>query len=117
MKKDTFTPGPWTAKDEKGHCADTDWRVHSDEEDSWSAAPVVDVDGEAICLVVQADPSDEPMDSNARLIAAAPDLLAALRECVAKLDSDHYDDRWPHDAWVLRQRCKAAIRKATEPEA
>jgi hypothetical protein len=52
--------------------------------------------------------NDEPGRSNARLIAAAPDLLAALQN----LEND--DGSIPDHAWALVQ---AAIAKATQPPA
>jgi len=48
-----------------------------------------------ICRVVEVDPMlDRTGDANARLIAAAPDLLAACKEALALLnnpDADGYD--------------------------
>jgi len=43
--------------------------------------------------------------ANARLIAAAPDLLAALQDCVAVPNKNRPDEVW--------QRARAAIAKAT----
>jgi hypothetical protein len=52
---------------------------------------------------------DDPAAANARLIAAAPELLAALRELV------HYDEGSSEQGsygYEVLQRCKAVIAKA-----
>lgn len=64
--------------------------------------------GESLALVREAN------ESNARLIAAAPDLLDALRDCVARLaelqEKTYYPLAWP------RVKAMAAINKATQAE-
>lgn len=67
------TPGPWAIA--SGH----DARVHS----------IDDARGHAIGELVYAD-ARKPAD--ARLIAAAPDLLAALEELIAEWDAEHADE-------------------------
>lgn len=64
MTKTTHTPGPWTAQErhERG-----DWRVSEIRLD----------DQRTIGAVYSDDVSDDAFEANARLIAAAPDLLAA----------------------------------------
>lgn len=82
------TPGPWftEALSTIGHCA------------------IVDADGFTI-----ANPS--PMgQANARLIAAAPDLLAALQSALDQLSALSFaDDRIVY----ARERARAAIARAT----
>jgi hypothetical protein len=47
---------------------------------------------------------------NARLVAAAPALLAALREILAKHDDrDGASDLWPREAAMAREAIAAAI--------
>lgn len=94
----THTPGPWA------YDPDSKEVFGSTEEHGcgW------------IALVEGNDSSDQPLPAemraaNARLIAAAPELLAALKELV------EYDDgsNDPGDlGYEILQRCKAAIAKA-----
>lgn len=68
------TPGPWIAKPENPNFVEddewTDFEVIPDKVLEWgSPAPV------AVCSFCY----EEQAEANARLIAAAPDLLAALR--------------------------------------
>lgn len=85
VSKTQHTPGPWVVfrpKDgtRKTYCLFNDPKSHSEAE------------------------------ANARLIAAAPDLLAALMELIAAVDSNNCEaagtSRWPE--------VHAAIAKATE---
>lgn len=87
---DKFTPGPWkitecldlwiesVAKDEDGetvaiaHCGDIRWRNYETKQQEWEA--------------------------NARLIRAAPDMLAALDLCEKLIDDETDDDWLPVDA-------------------
>ncbi len=55
--------------------------------------------------------TDEANANNARLVAAAPDLLAALREIVAAVESGEVDGYSPSGDWFREAR--AAIAKAT----
>lgn len=67
-------------------------------------------DGRAIANVDRNDFGTEASHANARLIAAAPDLLEALRAMV---------DRWEPDCIgtdrVMWENARAAIAKATQP--
>ncbi len=67
MKQTNHTPGPWAIGFE------------SDDEQ----AQIISVDGNHLATV-----SQYPLAENAALIAAAPDLLAALKEAVFWVDSD-----------------------------
>lgn len=87
------TPGPWVAS-----------------HNSWETSTVY-ADGRVVaeCLI-DADVSEENQhelepikEANARLIAAAPELLEALQEVIAISDRKH-------DAW---DKAKAAIARAT----
>ena len=80
------TPGPWSAVEEGVYC---------------SAGPVVArVDGRGFEQYAPRDHQER--DANARLIAAAPDLLSALKSVVSLSDRKH-------EAW---DAAKAAIKKA-----
>ena len=86
----THTPGPWfsIATSNIGHNA------------------VVDADGFTIC-----DPS--PMGKgNARLIAAAPDMLAALEKLSRAFDLDEYDEDRAHAEACAMREARDAIAKA-----
>ena len=93
--KQQHTPGPWKCSQYLGHPA---WSVHMDAGDRGRGSTIVDgVAGIDL----------EQRLANARLIAAAPDLLEAL-ELIASTD--------PVDAALDPQRAmrvaKAAIAKA-----
>jgi hypothetical protein len=66
---DKFTPGPWAAREtEDGYYADMN---------------IVRSDGLAVGVaVMNGNITREETAANARLIAAAPELLAALRLCI-----------------------------------
>lgn len=86
-----FTPEPWTIR----RLANGFWSV--------SAA-----NGAFICEV--------PHEETARLIAAAPDLLAALKAASEHLDYTGYGDSWERECAreeKLEERINAAISKAT----
>jgi len=51
--------------------------------------------------------------ANARLIAAAPDLLQELRN-IANADTSEWDDRSEFEAWA-KNRARFAIAKAVQP--
>ena len=67
--KHTHTQGPWRA-----HVAHADLRTHADI--------VCTESGLHVCDVASYDESPDKRNANARLIAAAPDLLAALQSLV-----------------------------------
>ena len=75
-------------------------------------------DGQLIFGVAAGDNSERrpklEIEANARLIAAAPDLLEALRQMLAafQCDMDSYaddPDAWQHEVW---EAARAAIAKA-----
>lgn len=67
---------------------------------------------------VAGDETDVECIANARLIAAAPDMLTALKEARAALHKHYVDwDGEPEDAVPLqlaRAKCDAAIARATQ---
>ena len=95
----SFTPGPWETDRNNvhsgqiatiHHCIGNDWvEVRSPE---------------ATCA------SEETQEANARLIASAPELLAALQELL-KFPSGQYSEDNGFDAACLK--AEAAIAKAT----
>jgi len=63
----THTPGPWTP--DRDPRRGMEWNVH-----------ILDQRGHAICFMAHSDgASPERDEANAALVAAAPDLLAALQ--------------------------------------
>lgn len=103
------TPGPWKARGSDGKYLSSDWSAQHEEAASSSAVAVLA--GEMpVALVVHHSmhhyggaQAERIINANSRLIAAAPDMLAALRMTV--------DESVPAEkamAWV-----EAAIAKAT----
>jgi hypothetical protein len=72
--KGSRTPGPWSVEADK---ARNNLVVSSD------------TTGDVICEVVSEPGSDPVAEANARLIAAAPELLEAAAHVLAKLDHPH----------------------------
>jgi len=105
----THTPGPWVARNKRGKFVNHAWRVHDEAKGICSsvAAPIA-ADGHVIAFAVCSSKSYEidlsELESNIRLIAAAPDLLAALIGVVRVADR----------ATAEFDAARAAIAKATE---
>lgn len=93
----SHTPGPWSVSESIRK------RVIGEREQE-----IVTADGQMVALLYDEnwDPRGETDAANARLIAAAPDLLAACEEFVRKVDCG--------EAFSTRsyQQMKAAIAKA-----
>ena len=91
MTKTKHTPGPW-------HIID-----HAFPGLNHRNRPIVDDAGDTLCAVRGDGVVNSIRDANARLIAAAPDLLAFAREC-ARADSDCGES--------IREAARAAIARA-----
>ena len=105
----THTPGPWELF-----------------EHSWSDSSICGgvKNSKKICsLSIYDDATEEnqselesEMDANARLIAAAPELLEALQECVIELDCLMKTRPAYQGGMNMVERAKSAIAKATGKE-
>lgn len=71
-------------------------------------------DDTAICADVIDPVTQEPSEANARLIAAAPDLLEALQTIVKSLSDQDDEGMIEHAEPMIRAR--AAIQKATKEQ-
>ena len=100
------TPGPWGLAEVKNETGRITHLVPVDSE-KLSLLTVVD-DGETYFGAVY-------LDSDARLIAAAPDLLQELKN-IANADTVEWDDPTEFEAWA-KNRARAAIAKATGEQA
>lgn len=92
------TPGPWQA-DSEGR---EGWAVNYDSCAEWSHVAVVRPNSEGSRPV-----DDDEAEANARMIAAAPELLAALKKLL-----NETDDGTQLCARHIVDDCKAAIAKA-----
>ena len=84
MTDSTHTPGPWGL-------SKTEWASH---------AVLADDDVE-VCFVCAGEHDAETELANARLIAAAPDMLAALR---AMVTAEKYGTTATHDSAMMAVR-------------
>ena len=108
----THTPGPWTW--ERARASLTFGTVPSDKHRYAIGTPL----GE-LFSGVELGISSEEADANARLIAAAPDLLEAAKEALAEFISNGHAaaDGWPCNSTGCAvcdagKTLRAAIRKA-----
>jgi hypothetical protein len=95
------TPGPWKVGQHLGSLSS--FCVHMDAGDKGRGSEIV----EAVCGL----DTDQRL-ANARLIAAAPDLLEALQEMVS-IVAIHQDATNTKFAWAEMEVANAAIAKAT----
>ena len=103
------TPGPWTFRHyEWGNEVSDDFGVFHDD-GIGAGRHVADV-----AKIYQGERQPEVEQANARLIAAAPELLASLH---ALLDIIHDDltHSWQEDHREALEAAKNAIAKATKP--
>lgn len=106
MSESKYTPGLWTVESDEGTI-------------------VRDCDGGAVCQLkylrgrygLNGRRTDEEVSANARLIAAAPELLKALKKSAEgwsnAIELDIIPSRHLVSACVLRDEAFAAIAKAT----
>ena len=99
----------------KGEPTPGEWRARNDRHGPY----VVSDDGINICEMSESSRAAGPDDdaeriANARLIAAAPDMLEALREAHDELDCALMDEPYvaTEKTWAILDRTKAAIAKA-----
>jgi hypothetical protein len=91
------TPGPWELAERSGRS------------DSRLAAVLNDAESDAYIIISASDPDEE--SANARLIAAAPELLDALRQVVIEATESPNSDA--NRLELILELARAAIAKAT----
>lgn len=94
MSKQSHTPGPWFVNGRESYTKYVEARIG----------------GGLLQEVAACGPTEqqEQQEANARLIAAAPDLLEALQQAVTSMQ----DSGYPNDSLVIRA-ARQAITKAT----
>lgn len=106
MTQSKHTPGPWEVDDASGE----------------GAVGVFDENGQRICYMSEEAMAPDGLrsrgedEANARLIAAAPKMLEALRTSLARLDGKAAAVKNEHYMAEERAAMRAAIRKATGGE-
>ena len=88
------TPGPWVGADENGVFNPCHAWVSYDDNGLDSESAAIWAGGKVIALVVDSSQTfgtdhDAIIEANARLIAAAPDLLAALQAVMGEYQYDY----------------------------
>jgi len=123
MSETKHTPGPWRLEKQ---VAGRDWTS--------IGAPVATVGGEALCESVEfivgtvsdfGPHGEQETEANARLIAAAPELLDALRQCVIaigdELNASSQEEVADHPVLaghqIIYDDAKALISKTEEGDA
>lgn len=98
---DKHTPGPWVGIVDGVFVTDNPWSIdHCDDHDHTCAA-IGDANGNVVALVVSDDDrpgkdrwDDTELDANGHLIAAAPEMLAALDKILETVPGDSLDEWW-----------------------
>lgn len=99
MKNVNFTPGPWTAT------------INLEHDGEWSY--LIAHDGGRIAGNIKIDIASETSKANARLIAAAPEMLDALKTALEFVDSGGLGEGInAHAKATLEQFLSKAIAKA-----
>lgn len=97
-----FTPGPWEAERNSSYWEVRPHRKWNDDHIPYSIGDV--------CASEPGNPDGGLQEANARLIAAAPDLLEALEDMLEDFGLNYMD----FDAYdAVTSKAKAAIAKAT----
>lgn len=115
MEEKRFTPGPWFVQDDEWTDGD-DANITSDFRSDNSIVPVAQISGGGSESGYDVDFSLE-QKANARLIAAAPELLEALQDMVTLVKSRCYPqpDK-PSSDWGRAEAAESAISKALGKE-
>ena len=108
MSESKHTPGPWGLTEHNGPRDITCRRKH------WRVGQLVGGQrGVAIVFGPEAGPN--PTDANARLVAAAPQLLAALEELVVVCDELDAREDLPHEFdGLILDRAHAALARVKQ---
>jgi len=116
MTDTAHTPGPWTIDHQRIGPPGEPVALLCDVNDPMSGTVIDWPRGNDSSAAMSID--DAENEANARLIASAPTVLAALVEIVADIEAycyDHDSDR-PTDLTVVLPTLQAAIAKATGQE-
>ena len=104
MSKKAHTKGPWLIRE--GFDPD-DWEIYPMRD-----GPPDVGEWTELAVVPGHWGDDEELEANARLIAAAPDLLEALERLLAAAEKTTFSDQFPQEC----ENARAALSKATGGE-
>lgn len=102
----TRTPGPWVAKENGGDDPDERRLIICAEDRYGNLSMIARVDGDP-------DPCDGDPEANARLIAAAPDLMRAVEDLLPILEAVRYTAGLGKSQLARIENARAALAKAS----
>lgn len=105
----------WISRDAKGRFLSSEWTVDHDEYDAMTWCEVQTVAGDTVAILVANSLSSAEMDQRSNLIAAAPDMLDALKDAILQIEYLHGKFKQTGSGNAALARIGAVIARATAP--